>query len=326
MKEKSERIRVESQTEQWRFRIEEIEEIVSSFRSSLPHPHDFSPSTADACWIPEVRKAIVDGTDQEFQDREAEVRSKISELSATWLEERRKVFLGLLPQNSPSLKHLSLATTLFDCMECRKFGMRIEKALSHECRYTHGNEYFAMFSSIISANVFYYDVGAPWNSGLAVYRYSDELSALVREVVLECGEDPDTITTKEMNRKYHRFVSFGTNGSISVLSWFQAVSSRACALNDTGPDPLHTISSSTSVNTGTLYRAVSSGLTSYRNIYLTRRTNWDAGAASGAGKPGDAMGGTDTSASSKIILLNRKYLLFGQHAGYTERLLTLGFL
>jgi hypothetical protein len=238
MKKESERIHRENRNAECRFRINRIKEIVSSFRSSLPHPHDFSPSTADACWIPEVQKAIFSGTSEQFRDREEELRSEISELSATWLEERREIFLEHLPQRSPSVEYLSLATTLFDCTFCRKFGMRIEQALSHECRYTHGDtKYFKMFSSISDANIFYYDVGAPWNSGLAVYKYSEELSALVREIVLECGEDPDTITTKEMSGKHHRFVRLGTNGSITVLNWLQAVSSRVCGLNDTGPDP-----------------------------------------------------------------------------------------
>ena len=281
MKRESERVHAELQRTKWLSRMEKISKIVDSFRSSLSHPHDFSPSTADACWIPEVRKAIVDGTDEEFEDRKADVRSRISELSATWLEERRKVFLGLLPQDSPSLEHLSLATTLFDCMGCRKLCMRIEEALSHWCLPRDNGEYFPMFSSTSSANFYYYDVGAPWDSGHAVYRYSDKLSALVRELVLECGEDPDTITTKEMNRKHHRFVTFGANGSITVLSWFQAVSSRTCALDNTGTDLFHAISLNTSVNTGTLYHAVSSDLTNYRNMCLTPGANVNAGVASG---------------------------------------------
>jgi len=284
MKKESERVHAELQRTKWLSRMEKIARIVDSFRSSLPHPHDFSPSTADACWIPEVRKAIVDGTDEEFEDQETDVRSRISELSATWLEERRKVFLGLLPQSSPNLEHLSLATTLFDCVDCYRSGMRIEDALSHHCRRRHGSEHPPIFPSTMSANFFYHDVGTPWDSGLAVYRYSEKLSALVREVVLECGEDPDTITTKEMNRKHHRFVTFGIHGSITVLSWFQAVSSRACALDDTGTDLFYVISSSTSANTGILYRAVSSGLTSYRNMCPTRGPKVDTGVASGAGE------------------------------------------
>jgi len=228
MKEESERIQAGPREEKLGFRTGKIEEIVSSFRSTL-HPHDFSPSTADVCWIPEVRKAIVSGTDEEFQDREAEVRSRISELSATWLEERKNVLLKRLPQDSPGVEHLSLATTLFDCKGCNKFGMRTEKALSHRCRYDDDRR-IPKFPNSTSRRYFCHEVGIPWDLRIPMYRYSKELSALVRAIVLECGEDPDTITTKEMNKKHHRFVSFGKNVSIAVLSWSQAVSSRARAL------------------------------------------------------------------------------------------------
>ena len=50
------------------------------------------------------------------------------------------------------------------------------------------------------------------------YKYSEKHSHLVREIVLECGEDPDTITTKEMNKKDLRFARFQLNGRIKVLS------------------------------------------------------------------------------------------------------------
>ena len=229
MKEESERIHAGPREEKLEFRTGKIEEIVSSFRSSLPHPHDFSPSTADVCWIPEVRKAIVGGTDEEFRDREAEVRSRISELSATWLEERKTVLLKRLPQGSPGMEHLSLATTLFDCKGCNKFGMRTEEVLSHRCRYDDDRR-IPKFPNSTSRRYFCHEVGIPWDFRISMYRYSKELSALTRAIVLECGEDPDTITTEEMNKKHHRFVRLGANGSIAVLSWSQAVSSRARAL------------------------------------------------------------------------------------------------
>lgn len=312
MREESERVHVEFKNMECRFRIDQMQDVACSFRYSLPHPHDFSPSTADLCWIPEVRKAIVDGTDEEFQIRETEIRSRIPELSTTWLEERRRVFLKLLPQDSPSLEHLSLATTLFDCMKCREFGMRIEDALSHACEYRHDDEFFAKFSSINSANIFYYDVGAPWDSGLAKYRYSAKLSAIVREIVLGCGEDPDTITTKEMNRKHHRFAFFDADGPISVLSWFQAVSYRARIPKNTVPDLLPTASPSTGANGGIERHIASSGLMNYRSMSLTWMAEVANGIASGVGEQGNPKWSAHTSVSSKITLLTRKFVLMMQ--------------
>ena len=208
-------------------RVSQVMEIASSFRFSLPHPHDFYPSAADICWVPEVLKALVDGTDVEFQDCIADIRSRISELSAAWLEERRKVFLQLLPQGSPTVEHLLLATTLFDCVSCHKFGMRTEAALSHHCRFPYDHKFGANLSTAGSAQFYRHDVGSPWNSGLAEYKYSAALAAITREILLECGENPDTITTQEMNGKCHRFARFDTDGTIHVLNWAEAVSSGA---------------------------------------------------------------------------------------------------
>lgn len=230
MREQSGRIRAELDKAQRQFRIAKIARIVDSFRFSLPHPHDFYPSEADICWIPEVQKAIIDGTDQEFQDCEADIRVRISELSAAWLEERKQAFLKLLPRDSRSLERLSLAVTLFDCTKCRKSGMRVEEALSHACYYYRDGRTLTGFSNVNSAQMFCYDAGEPWDSKVAEYKYSAHLATIVREIVLECGEDPDAITTKEMNRKHYRFARFGSDGAITVLSWQQAVRSRPCVL------------------------------------------------------------------------------------------------
>jgi hypothetical protein len=313
MRDKSERVHAKLDAARHRFRIGKIGKIVESFRLSLPHPHDFSPSQADICWLPEVKKAIVDGTDKEFQDCKPDIRSRIPELSATWLEERRKVFLELLPQDSPSLEHLSLATTLFDCMKCRELGMHIEDALSHRCRLYFDAKYTAKFSNITGANTFYHDVGAPWNSGLAEYRYSAELSAIAREIVLESGENPDTITTQEMNKKYHRFVRF-EGEAINILSWIQAVRSEACLLDDFLSDLLRAVRLNTSAITD-IYRAGSCGLKNYRSMYPCRRTKRTRGLASTVGGQRHANGVGNTSLLSKIILLFRKFPL-GQHAAY----------
>ena len=226
MKEKSRRVRARLVTDRSRSRVDKVKEIIDAFRFSLPHPHDFCPSIGDICWIPEVREAIVDGTDEEFQDCEADIRSRIPELTATWLEERRAVFLRLLPQESPTLEHLSLATTLFDCTKCRTSGMRIEKALLHRCRDLQLRELRVRFSSKGSEDIFRYQICAPWNPDLSRHRYSTELAEVVRGIILECGENPDTITTREMNKKHHRFARFREDETITVMNWFQAVSPR----------------------------------------------------------------------------------------------------
>lgn len=239
MRKKSASIHAKITADQRRSRINQVEEISTLFRFSLPNPRDFYPSAADICWIPEVRKAIIDGTDKEFQDCIVDIRSRISELSATWLEERRNFFLQFLPQDPPTLQHLSLATTFFDCVKCHTFDMRIERALSHCCL---NREYVTQFSGESSAQTYDYHVNPHWDSGFARYRYSAELTTVAREIILECGENPDTITTQEMSGKHHRFVRFDTNGTVGVLNWVEAVSSGALLSTDFMPHLRHAVS------------------------------------------------------------------------------------
>ena len=246
MRKKSETVRSES-------RIDKIQKIVDSFYNSLPHPHDFHPSVADVCWIPEVQRTIISGTGEEFDACEADTRARLPGLSATWLQERRNFFLTLLPRGSSTVEHLSLATTIFDCMKCKIYGMCIEKALLHACRIW-GQDYLSerRFKEIPGqhiARVFCDKAHSSWDSGYSEYRYSEGPSRHVREIVLECGEDPDTITTKEMNDKHLRFACFQTNGTIRVRSWYEVLRSRvegtaarsrflqACELPEYRPDP-----------------------------------------------------------------------------------------
>ena len=318
MRDESRRINDRLDAERCESRAARVEVIVNSFRLSLPHPHDFYPSSADVCWIPEVRKAIVDGTDEEFQECEANLRSRIPELSAAWLDERSKFFLQLLPQDPPSPKHLHLATTLFDCAKCCKFGLHIEDALSHRCynyghSYDYGREVKAGFANGASASAFYRRTDIPWDSGFSKYEFSAKLSAIVREIIVQCGEDPDRITTQEMNRKHHRFARFGCrDGMIAVVNWLEVVSSVTRLLDDPMPHVCHPVSLSTHATADPeMHRAGFYGLTNYRNMYPTRRTESLIGVACAVGgrrNPKATNGGTNISAPSKITLFVRKFL------------------
>ena len=109
--------------------------------------------------------------------------------------------------------------------------MRIDKALSHTCRWFWSPPWETRFKKLPGkhiAKVFHDEAHPPWDSGFSEYKYSERLSNLVRETVLECGEDPDTITTKEMNKKHLRFACFGKEGVITVLSWYGVLRSRDC--------------------------------------------------------------------------------------------------
>lgn len=232
MKGESARVHARINTARYRSRVDQVKNIVEAFRFSLPHPHDFHPSAADICWVPEVQKAIIDGTEQEFQDCKVDIQASISGWSMVWLEERRKVFMQLLPQDSPTVEDLSLATTMFDCVKCYNHGMRIEDALSHHCYHFYDRGPGSQLPNDIILRVYRSDVGSPWDSEFAEYKYSAEPATLIREIVLECGENPETITTREMNKRHHRFAYSYSGETTALLSWSQLFERRRYCYNN----------------------------------------------------------------------------------------------
>jgi len=162
--------------------------------------------------------------------------------------------------------------------------MRIEDALSHYCRNSlYKRKHETNFSSVASTSAFY---GIPWDSEFAEYEFSAKLSALVREVVIECSENPDAITSQEMNEKRHRLACFGAGGEITVLNWVQAVSSRARPLDGPTLHLLHLVSLSATV-TMEMCCVGSCGLTNYRNMCPNRRTKGVFGVVSTVGEQGN---------------------------------------
>jgi hypothetical protein len=313
-----ERLLAERITNRCEYRVGKVKEIIDTFRFSLSHPHDFRPSVGDICWIPEVRKAIEDGTDEEFQDCENDIRSKISELTATWLEERRAIFLRLLPQESPTLEHLSLATTFFACTNpsCYMPDMRIEEALSHRCYRLSDRELGVQFSSAASKSFFLHHVCPPWNPEFSTYRYSLETADVFRGIILECGENPETITTREMTKKHHRFARFERGGSVTVMNWLEAVGPKAGPLDDSTAHLRHVVSSNTTTATH-LYPVGSSGQKNYRSTCLSLERvigvtiDRAIGVASTAGETvqGNPNGTANVSPKSKTTLRTRELFL-----------------
>ena len=172
-----------------------------------------------------MQKTIISGTDREFEAREADTQAQLPKLSATWLKECRNFFLTLLLQDSPTVEDLLLATTIFNGKKCKVKDMGIEKALSHTCTdwsLDHADKrHSKKIPSEHNAEVFYDGACSPWDLG-----YSEKHSHLIREIVLECGEDLHTITTKEMIKKDLCFARFQPNGRIKVLSWYKVFNSR----------------------------------------------------------------------------------------------------
>lgn len=200
----------------WNSRVEEMGTIVKAYQRTF-NPHDFYPSVEDVCRIPDIRQVIMGGTDEEFNACAEEVTSRLPELTSQFLEERTEKLSALIPFSGRA--DLSLATVWFKCRLCRSLLIHGEDALKHEClrpqnRSDGGRPVGgATFDNFILRRGWFANEFIP----------SDYASAIARAMILECGENPESITLDEVNSKLYRFF-INEDGERFVYSWMERVS------------------------------------------------------------------------------------------------------
>ena len=200
-------------------RLNKMRIIVQKYKRTLD-PHDFCLQMEDVCRIPDIRKAIIDGTEEEFSACAEEVTSGLPKLTAQILEERVAKISALLPANDRPGDALQLATAWFDCGLCRPHRMHGTDALRYECMLRWSGPSGQSIGEVT------FDLQVPkrgWCSGTQV-TFSEVASTITRGLILECGEGPESITLAEMNAKLHQF-AFREDGELVAHNWEETVSS-----------------------------------------------------------------------------------------------------
>ena len=200
------------------FRLTKMKEIVKSYERTL-NPHDFCPSTEDICMVPDIRKAIIDGNNEEFDTCADEVMSRLPRLTSPLLEERIAKISALLPYKKRSDNVLSLAIAWVKCGSCNASPMHATDALRHYCSIPQ--DYFSE-KPIGEATFDAYVRGQAWCGQTATLRFSQPTSSIARGLILDCGDDSKNITWKEMDAKFHRFVRYECGNPI-VQNWREMV-------------------------------------------------------------------------------------------------------
>jgi len=116
-------------------RVNRMRVIVPKFQLTLD-PHDFCPSMEDVCRTPDIRKVIIEGTDEEFNACAEGVTSRLPGLTSQLLKERTVKLSALLPFNEGPINILSLATAWFTCGLCNPTLMHGTDVLGHQCPIT----------------------------------------------------------------------------------------------------------------------------------------------------------------------------------------------
>lgn len=195
-------------------RVDEMRAIIRKFRRTLD-PHDFCPSMEDVWGVPDIRKVIIDGTDEEFNARANS--SELPMLASKFLDERAAKISALVPFTERPDDILSLATVWFKCGLCESL-LGGTSALGHHCPIAW--DWPSRDSTGLPASTRVLRRG--WCIENFKFSFSKTASAIARGLILDCGEDPERITLTDMNSKFHRF-ALSKNAKLAAYSWDETV-------------------------------------------------------------------------------------------------------
>ena len=195
-------------------RVDKMKEVIREYQRTLD-PHDFRPLVEDVLRIPDVRKLIIGGTDEEFISC-ADV-SRLPKFASQILEGRTAKLVALLPPDERQGDVLSLATVWFKCGFCRSLvdgtgAPRHQYQTSRDC-FT--GEQVGLVFGIRT-------LSRDWAKNFR-FTFSETASNIARGLILNCGEDPRRITLAEMNSKFHRFAFYEGDRPV-VRNWRETVS------------------------------------------------------------------------------------------------------
>jgi len=198
-----------------RSRVGEMRAIIRKYQRTL-HPHDFCLSMEDVGQILDIREAIVNGTNEEFRICIEDVTSGLPKLTSKILEERTTKFSALLPFDGKPDNVLSLATAWFMCFPRLMDGT---EALGHRDPVPQSQTPW----SPIGEEIFnIHALGQDEEATESKLSFSETASIIARELILDCGEDPESITLAEMDSKFHRFAIY-ENGELVACNWRETV-------------------------------------------------------------------------------------------------------
>jgi len=184
----------------WWSRVKKLGTVVEEYQRTL-HPHDFWPSVDDVCRTPDIRKVIIHGTEEEFSICVEEVVSELPKLTSKLLEERIAKLSALIPFNKRPDNVLSLATFWFECEMCGRSPIHGTDALRHERVRSDPRE-----GPVGETTFDTVTLRRSWCPETPNFKFSTATSTIARGLILECGEDPESVTLAEMNCKPHRFI------------------------------------------------------------------------------------------------------------------------
>ena len=187
-----------------------IRTAVQKYQQTLS-PRGFCPQTEDVCRIPAIRELIINGTDREFNTWADKFSPGLPRFTST----------TTLPFKARSGNILSLATVWFRCSSCYQSPIHGIGALRYrQCLALPSN----LFGKPVGeATVDLHILGQGCCAESFEFTFWEAASTIAQGLILDCGEDPESITLAEINSKHHQFV-FYENGELAAHDWEETVS------------------------------------------------------------------------------------------------------
>ena len=176
-------------------------------------PHGFFPQTGDVCQIQPIRKLIIKRTDREFNAGANKFSSGLPDFTSA----------ALFPFKGRSDNILSLATVWFGRRLCYQNPIHgIDASKNHQLLTLVNNPLGKpVDTTIIDLRVLEGHGGCCAKS--SEFTFLEFASTIAQGLILDCGEDPESITLAELNSKDHQFV-FYENGELVAHNWEETVS------------------------------------------------------------------------------------------------------
>ena len=201
-------------------RANRIGAIALEYQRTL-NPHSFYLQMEDICQVSDIRRVVIDGTDEEFDACAEQLTSRLPKLTSQILEERTAKISTLLQFSERPDNVLSLATAWFNCGVCYQYlPMNGINVLMHRCPFP---PHPPPGKPIREATFDSYVLKRGWCIEPSELTFSNFASTIARGLILDCGEDPESITLAEINSKLHRFV-FYEDGELVAHNWDETVS------------------------------------------------------------------------------------------------------
>ena len=218
-----------------RVRRQEIKDRLNSLAAVLKEIYpelrttdsDLEPQFVDFAMMPEIREltdapSAILVTQEDF----AKIKRELSILAELWVikiqMQLSQVISNTFFEGSQSL---FLATAFFDCTYCNRRAMQFPGVCAHEClwpRYYRGietNDVAYLYQDVAYA----FGHCRTWTCQALV---KSPASQRARKVIEACGENPDSISQGDMNRKDYRLCckTCSRDGVKLIMGWRAAVS------------------------------------------------------------------------------------------------------